>query len=312
MDAFLDALFAPLGADRFFAERFEKHPLHLVAPRPRPPLLTHAELLDALSRSGGCPAGVVVFPEHGGTTREALFTDPARMAAYLDEGHPLVWNRARGVSERVDAMTELLSEELGAHVWPNVYATGTAGTPFDMHFDAHEVIAVQCEGEKDWQISEVRVDRPLDADEMEPAVGAALVGRRDEAASRILGAFTSKQGDLVYIPRGQFHNAKATKGRSLHVTFGIRLPSGFDLARRIVLDLLSDPAFREYMPARAVDPDGSLSTAHLADVAARLARAFRGEALVEAEGALRTAWTTAGPGKSAAPAPPGDVARIAY
>lgn len=290
MNADLDALFAPLGADRFFAERWERLPLHLGASRPRPPILTHAELLEALSRSEDPPPGVVAFPEHAGTTIEALFRDPARMAAYLDEGHPLVWNRARGVGERVDAITRLLSEELGAHVWPNVYATGTAGTPFDMHFDAHEVIALQCEGEKDWQISEVRVDRPLDADEMEPAVSAALRLRRDEAASRILGAFTARPGDLVYVPRGQFHNAKASGGRSLHVTFGIRLPSGFDLARRIVLDLLADPALREYLPARATDPDGARAEALLADVSTRLAHAFRDKALRATEIDLRAAW----------------------
>ena len=33
-------------------------------------------------------------------------------------------------------------------------------------------------------------------------------------------------GDVVYIPRGQLHGAAATSSRSLHVTSGVRLPSG--------------------------------------------------------------------------------------
>ncbi len=111
-----------------------------------------------------------------------------------------MWNRARGVSPAIDALAEALSETFGAHVWPNIYATGPAGTPFEMHFDCHEVLAFHVEGEKTWQISAVRVDRPLDAAEMEPAVAAALRARRDEAMVRIAHEVAVAPGDVVYIP----------------------------------------------------------------------------------------------------------------
>ena len=158
----------------------------------------------------------------------ALLADAGRLGAYLEAGHPLVWNRARGVSAEVDALAAALGEALGAHVWPNVYATGTAGTPLDVHFDSHEVIAVQCVGHMEWTISAVRGDRPLDCAEMEPAVAAAQRGRRDEAAARPLLRFSVGPGSVVYVPRGQFHNASTPAGRSLHVTFGIRPLAGFD------------------------------------------------------------------------------------
>ena len=47
--------------------------------------------------------------------------------------------------------------------------------------------------------------------------------------------FTVKPGDVVYIPRGQFHNAQAMNGVSLHVTFAIAPPTGMDVleARRL-------------------------------------------------------------------------------
>ncbi len=287
----LDALLAPMGAARFFSEHYEKQPLHLPARGgARHAILGHEALLDALSGAGGVPDGAVLFPEHAGTTTDELVRDRGRLRAYLDDGHPLVWNRARGLWPEVDAVSTLLAEALGAHVWPNVYATGTAGTPFDVHFDAHEVIALQCEGEKAWQISEVRVDRPLDAAEMEPAIAAALRGRRDEAAARTALAFTALPGDLVYVPRGQFHNAKASGGRSLHVTFGIRLPSGFEIARQIVLDLLADPMMRDYLPPRPLDPGGAREATFLAEVSARLAAAAGPDDLGRAASALRKTW----------------------
>src|SRR4051812_23833037 len=174
-----------MGARAFFAEHWEKKPLHLPDDRgARRALLTHAELFEALGAAGGVPEGLVSFPEQVGTTAADLLADAAALRAYADAGHPLVWNRAHGVAAGVDALTALLGEALGAHVWPNIYATGTAGTPFDVHFDAHEVIAIQCEGQKEWSISAVRVDRPLSAAEMEAAVAAALRARRDEAAAR--------------------------------------------------------------------------------------------------------------------------------
>lgn len=353
----LDELFAPLGAGRFFAEHYEKGPLHLPAnSATTSPLLTHDDLLRAIevaannpSRAeegstrpeGGkrpeagkrpedskrseagkrpeagahpeagtrpedsarledstpphgnrtsVPEGLVLFPEHAGTTSEELVADPARMRAYLAAGHPLVWNRARGVSPAVDALAALLAETFGARVWPNVYATGEAGTPFDVHFDAHEVIAIQCEGEKRWWFSEVRVDRPLDAPEMEPAIAAALRTRRDEAAARTLHEWTARPGDLVYIPRGQFHNARALHGRSLHVTFGIRLPSGFELAQVVVRSLLADPLMREILPPAASDPEGMRTAALAEEIAARIRGALGPDDVLAASREVRARW----------------------
>jgi len=279
------ALVAPLDPGAFFERFYEKEPAHLHAEGRRPwpdgaPLLTHDTLLSALAAQPEPPEGLVAFPEHAGAAdTAALLGDRGRLAAYLAEGHPLVWNRARGVSPAVDAVTAELAEALGAHVWPNVYATGAAGTPFDMHFDCHEVLAVHCEGIKEWTISEVRVDRPLDAAEMEPAVRAALRGRRDEAAARTKLRFVVTPDDVVYVPRGQFHNAATPAGRSLHVTFGVRQLTGFDVAKLLAAEALADPLLRDFFPPAAVDPGGALAAARLAEVGARLADALHGKAL---------------------------------
>ncbi len=247
-----------------------RSPVHGSAPER--PLLTHDALLDALLAQPAPPNGLMAFPEHLDPDLgiAALLADPARLRAYVDAGHPLVWNRAHGVSPAIDALTVALSEAFGAQVWPNVYATGFAGTPFEMHFDCHEVLAVHCEGEKTWHISEVRVDRPLDAAEMEPAVAAALRARRDEACARLLLEIAVAPGDVVYIPRGQFHNASTPRGRSLHVTFGIRQLAGFDVIKLLATAALGEPLFREYLPAAAADPGGARAEAQLREILGRI------------------------------------------
>ena len=280
----LAALLDPLEPREFFARHWERTPLHLAAEGRRArPLLTEEALLDALA-GASVPEGLMAFPEHlgrGPLGLDTLVGDRALLRAYVDEGHPLVWNRARGAFPEVDALAAALGEALGAHVWPNVYATGAAGTPFDTHFDAHEVLAVHCHGDKEWTISSVRVDRPLDVAEMEPAVRAAIVARRDEATEREAMRFTVAPGDVVYIPRGQFHNARTRTGRALHVTFGVRQLTGYDVAHLLARLALGDAALREYLPAAAADPDGAATRAQLGEIRARLGAILAGGALAE-------------------------------
>ncbi|MEZ4294511.1 MAG: cupin domain-containing protein [Polyangiaceae bacterium] len=291
MIADLEELFAPIGATAFFDRHYERGALHLTAKGgERRGVLSHAELRQAIASVEGVPEGVVCFPEHVGMTAEGLFSEAGALDAYLAAGHPIVWNRARGISAGVDALSELLGRAFGAHVWPNVYSTGEAGTPFDMHFDAHEVIAIQCEGEKEWTISEVRVDRPLDVAEMEAAVKGALRGRREEAAGRTAMEVTARPGDLVYVPRGQFHNARATRGRSLHVTFGLSLPVGFELGRVVLGEMLADPAMRELLPPVAADESGERTAEQLVELSERLREAMSPERLARAAMGLRAHW----------------------
>ncbi len=284
-------LLAPIDETTFFAEHYEKTPLHLRSPANMDrSLLSHDDLFLALFAKPQIPTGLIVFPEHIGTTRETLLGDMSVLALYIAEGHPIVWNHARGVHPAIDALSALLSDVFGGAVWPNIYATGTAGTPFDAHFDSHEVIAIQCEGEKDWWLSEVRVDRPLDAPEMEAAVATALALRRDEALDRTLLQFRVSPSDVVYIPRGQFHNATAAGGRSLHVTFGIRPPSAFEVVAAHLRELLGDSLLREMMPAHAADPDGAKSLALLSEVAHRLQAEFQPSKLLRAKHRLAEGW----------------------
>ncbi len=217
--------------------------------------------LDAVCAAvpGGWREGAVeVFPAHfegGRRTAEAIANERALLDAYLADGHPLVWNRARRRFPAVDALGASLAGSFGARVWPNVYVTGTAGTPFDMHFDAHEVFAVQCEGAKAWAVSSVRADRPTD-DDPQPEVMAA---RREEARASVAARYMAAPGDLVYLPRGVFHNAKAVAGTSLHVTFGVRGLTGHDVARVLAARALGDRALRGYAPPMGGDFDAWLA-----------------------------------------------------
>jgi len=57
-----------------------------------------------------------------------------------------------------------------------------------------------------------------------------------------------RPGDLLYIPRGHYHDALASSERSLHLTFGVQPLYGIavlDLLREVAFD---DRVMREYLP----------------------------------------------------------------
>jgi hypothetical protein len=272
----------------FFTEYFDLKPALLRGPPERAAgLISLHEVVAAvagdddpqgrfLSRPEHIVPGAVPSPSFVASLQGGVTQGSEAVWAYIESGHPLVWNGARGATQALDALAEDLAGAFEAHVWPNIYATGEAGTALDMHFDPHEVLAIQCEGRKEWTISAVRVSYPLDLPELKPAIQRALELRRDEAMAETLMTFTVEPGDVVYIPRGQFHNARAVGGRSLHVTFAISPASGVDVVQALRHAALNESLFREYLPPAIADPDGKARRAYLQRLAALI------PALVEA------------------------------
>ncbi len=244
--ATLAKLVEPLSLDEFLGEYYDRRPVHLPgSPERSRSLLTHERIASLLRDGDEASGSVISFP----LSTEGAAEDPvAAYTAYIDAGYPVILNSPRGASSEIDRICTDLGRELQAHVWPNVYATGTAGAPLNIHFDLHDVLVVQVEGEKDWRISSLRADRPLDVPEMRPTAEVAIEAMREKALASVAMTFTVKPGDVVYIPRGQFHMATTPRGRSLHVTFAMRPLSGYDLAQALCRLALSDPKLRDYLP----------------------------------------------------------------
>ena len=75
-------------------------------------------------------------------------------------------------------------------------------------------------------------------------------------------------GDLLYIPRGQYHDAIASSEASLHLTFGIVPLVGVDVFDGIKSELECDPLFNQPLPH--YDNQDALKS-HLGFLAKRIA-----------------------------------------
>jgi ribosomal protein L16 Arg81 hydroxylase len=263
----LEELLAPLGLREFVEEYPGRRPLLL---RGRP---ESAAALISLERVVEAVAGPEA--EMGRLlVSDANLSGAADVWRYVESGQPIVWNGVRGATPALDALTDELVEAFGASVWANVYSTGTAAKPFDVHFDAHDVLAVQCEGAKEWFVSQVRVNCPLDVPALAPTMQRALSERREEALAEPLMTVVTEPGDVLYIPRGQFHDARTAAERSLHVTFAIAPPTGMDVIEALARLALGEALFRGYLPHALAN--GAASTqAHLGRLGDRLAQLAR-------------------------------------
>jgi lysine-specific demethylase/histidyl-hydroxylase NO66 len=124
--------------------------------------------------------------------------------------------------------------------------------------------------EKDWRVSRLRANAPVEVEDFVPTALRAVEETREAAMAAIETTCTVQPGDIAYIPRGQFHAATTPRGRSLHVTFAIRPLCGYDLARALARLALFDPEVRRYPPELRGEATGAAESGFVEGLRARL------------------------------------------
>jgi len=274
----LAALIAPFDERRFWDEHFGKKPLHV--PRAaqgfdKAGLMSMARLSGLLAEPARWAQNAVKLVINGRGVDPAHFTvsrefaqgnlarpDPALIETLMAVGASLVIDGMEDQSSDLRHMCRVLGAAFGAKTTVNLYASRRGVQGFSSHCDPHEVFAVHCEGEKVWRIYEGAEDVPTEATLIRDA---DYIERKK---GRVAMEVTMRPGDVLYIPRGHYHDAIASSDRSLHLTFGVQPLYGvavLDLLRDMALD---DRVMREYLPP-ARDAEGLRR--QLAAIAERLA-----------------------------------------
>jgi ribosomal protein L16 Arg81 hydroxylase len=169
---------------------------------------------------------------------------PAKVKALMGLGASLVANHLHRVCPEVGAVAGMLEHQFAARVVANVYCSFKGVQAFQTHYDLHDVFAVQTEGEKMWRVYEARADAPVSplppGDEVEKWL--------TDSRGRLLFEAHMKPGDVLYLPRGQYHDALTGSQASLHVTFGVEPATGLALFKLLENALKQESAFRAYLP----------------------------------------------------------------
>ncbi len=142
-----------------------------------------------------------------------LFECPENQIKCFDNSAPISgkktellerWNQGQTlhierVEKLVPALEELctqIGEELKASTKMYAFCSHPEHPGAHLHYDRFDVFILQIQGYKKWQVQ--------------------LSRRRKPYLERML-----KPGDLLYLPRGHWHAAVASKEQSLHLTLGI-------------------------------------------------------------------------------------------
>ncbi len=177
-------------------------------------------------------------------------TDPRKVKALLGFGASLVANQVQRVSPEVADIVRMLQREFAANAGANAYCSFQRVQAFGTHYDLHDVFAVQAEGEKLWRIYEARADNPLAALPPGDEAEQWLVATR----GRVIQELVMRPGDVLYLPRGQYHDAITGADASLHVTFWVKPATGLSLFKLLEAAAAADSGFRAYLPD-ARDPE---------------------------------------------------------
>ncbi|HAQ34480.1 MAG: cupin [Maricaulis sp.] len=277
MTQFAD-LIAPFDEADFFRDHYGKKPLHIARPDAdvsgildwdsfndaleRMPFWTSESLRIAFNNHPAPPESFC-DPVETLEGHTVLRANPARVKALIGVGATVVTNRLHEVSPGVRLTAAAIQQRTQARVAANAYCSFKGVQAFQSHFDLHDAFVIQVEGEKTWNIWSGREDRPVAHMAPGDATSAYLMRQR----GALLEQVRMKQGDVLYLPRGQYHDALAEDGPTLHVTFSINPLTGLSLFEMLEAEARLDPLFRDYVPSHA---DGDAMRAHLERLAERL------------------------------------------
>jgi ribosomal protein L16 Arg81 hydroxylase len=153
------------------------------------------------------------------------------------------------VNERLEPLKRLertLNAELGAGLEMNVYLTpGGQAQGFRPHYDTHDVLVLQIQGNKTWGIYGSPFPQPLPMPAQEFNNMKALLNVPAEPDRQL----EMRPGDILYLPRGTVHAATSNETATVHLTIGIHRQLWFPLIQEALLEMVArDPRLRASLP----------------------------------------------------------------
>jgi hypothetical protein len=262
---------APVGADAFLAEHWERRPLHVARGEPGrfDDLLSAREAERLISEPGLrfpgfrlVKAGAKLDPDDYTTDlpwRPVPFTGAAEAPRVLAEharGATVVLQGLHLTSLALARYCRELEAFLGHPVQANAYLTPRHAQGLPVHHDTHDVLVLQVSGSKRWLVYDPVWELPLKHQRYERSLG--------DVGPAVLDVVL-RAGDTLYLPRGWMHEALTSDDDSLHLTIGISVYTWIDALRAALARAEEDVELRRSVPA-----DGEGVAEALERLAARL------------------------------------------
>lgn len=286
-------IIAPVSEEEFFAEYYDRKPLHVRGtPEKFAEVMSWQHLNDVLNMTHiwssktlnlvqDCvpvPAEAFCKQAQDRDGRPVLQPDAGKVLTQLRRGASLVLNDIDSLTAGLASVSNALEDRLKAKAQANLYCSWRQHKAFPPHYDTHDVYAVHVEGTKTWNVYSGRADHPI----AHPLFKGLPQSHHEQAKGELLMEVALQPGDLLYLPRGQYHDALASTDAVIHVAFGAHHPLGMDLMNLFYDRVAYEQLFRRPLPRIEADGGEEALRAHMKEMGARLAELAEDPAVVEA------------------------------
>lgn len=142
---------------------------------------------------------------------------------YMRNGATLVYNRIKN-EPKISHLVHQIANYAGAQTITSGYAAFSSKSSYKSHWDTRDVFAVQLFGRKRWILKTPSFDLPL---YMQQAKDMPYIDEPEEVYMDIV----IEPGDILYIPRGWWHNPIPVGEETFHLAVGTFAPTGFDFLK---------------------------------------------------------------------------------
>lgn len=277
-------LLHPVSEQEFFADYYGRKLLHIEGGASKFERVMSWEILASLLNQTAIwsssslmlvldndvvPAKAYCAPATSRDGQEILRPDAGKVMTLLRRGASLVTNDIDSLTPVLSGVSNAMENRLAGKVQANLYCSWKQHQAFGSHFDTHDVFAVHVAGEKLWNIYETRMDDPIS----HPKFKSYGQDWHDKNRGGIAQQVLMKPGDLLYLPRGLYHDAMATSDGTIHIAFGVTSVIGLDVLDMVKATVVEDVEFRRNMPLPELGEEAA--AAWLAKLGERIAELLR-------------------------------------
>jgi ribosomal protein L16 Arg81 hydroxylase len=190
--------------------------------------------------------------------------DNDKVFRHYSEGATLSFQIFQKCMEKLSKFCNALEARLRFQTQINIFVTPPHSKGFTAHYDDHSFFILQVSGTKDWRIYGNPVELPLQ--EWRRKTSTPDLGKPRE--------ITLKPGDLLYLPKGFYHEASTTDTTSVHITLGIFPYTWVQVFQELLDKVKDDVNFRrstgEYLRVSGIPHTLQESFNHLLNAAGRI------------------------------------------
>lgn len=267
-----------MGTEVFLRDYWLKQFVHIPGKPGRfTSLLTWDELNAILEQHRLTPPRLKLYKD-GQPLDPSLYLTPAMfgvprldaggLATALAQGASLILDDAQEMAPRVRDLMGAFQDVLHTDAFANLYAGWHSQNAFSRHWDPQEAMVLQMAGRKKWRVWRPTRLHPLQNDSEQPAPPAVPP----------VWEGTLKDGDVLYIPRGWWHDATPLNEPSLHLTVSLTPPTALDYLGWVMSRLSAQADLRASLPPPG---DGRPRAETENNIAALVSEALRAAPLAE-------------------------------